>query len=400
MDRQSADRALTGLGAAHDRIAAAMFVIDSHPGLAFLRGGGLAGRTAERAQTIAPEVDVLWAQFNALSDLLDRARAIRNQKRLGDDDWDALRLLVSEPVLAVDVAGLPIEAGSKAVATVLRVGDLATGLEQRCAAVTAHLSEVDTAWSAIAGNFAPLTEAFGKVAAQAEELGVGELARPLGERLDQARSDGLRDPLAAAPGGQPRPAVQTRLRELTAELDAVRQRVAELAALRDGYQTRLAALRTRLDEVAAAESRVRDAYAIVAEKIADPALPPPPDAAALLRTTLPGSGDVHTRQWVRLEKELNTLEASVARALAHADELREAADGLLDRRGELRGRLDAYRAKAARVGFAEDGDLSVRYQQAHELLFTAPCDLRRSTQAVYAYQQALAELIASTRGTS
>lgn len=399
MDRQSADRALTGLGAAHDRVAAAMFVIDSHPGLAFLRGGGLAGRTAERAQTISPEVDVLWAQFNALSELLDRARAIRGQRRLDDDDWDALVLLVSEPVLAVDTSGLPVEAGSAAVATVLRVSDLAGGLERRCAAVTAHLSEVDTAWSAVAGRFAPLTEAFGAVAAQAGELGVAELVRPLGERLDQARTEALRDPLAAAPGGQPRPAVQVRLAELTAELDGVRRRIAELVALRDGYQNRLAALRTRVDDVAAAESRVRDAYAVVAEKIADSALPPPPDTAAVLRTALPGSGDAQTEQWVRLDEQLTELEASAARALARADELREAADGLLDRRRELRGRLDAYRAKAAGVGFAEDGDLSVRYQRAHDLLFTAPCDLRQATQAVYAYQQALAELIASTKGT-
>lgn len=397
MDRHSADQALTGLGAAHDRIAAAMFVIDSHPGLAFLRGGGLVGRTAERAQTISPEVDLLWAHFSALSELLDRARAIRGQRRLGDDDWDALRLLLSEPVLAVDATGLPVEAGSTAVAALLRVADLTTGLERRCAAVTAHLSEVDTAWSAVAGRFAPLTEAFGAAAARAEELGVAELVRNLGERLDQARSDSLRDPLAAAPGGQPRPAVQTRLRELTAELETVRQRLAELAALRDGYPTRLAALRALIDEVAAAESRVRDAYLRVDEKIADPALPPPPASAAALRTVLPSPGDVHSRQWIRLAEELSTLEARATRALARADELRGAADGLLDRRGELRGRLDAYRAKAARVGFAEDGDLSTRYQRAHDLLFTAPCDLRQSTQAVYAYQKALAELIASTK---
>jgi hypothetical protein len=391
---------LTGLSAAHDRIAAAMFTIDSHPGLAFLRGGGLGGRTAERARTLSPEVDLLWAHFNALSELLDRARAIRGQRRLNDDDWDALGLLLSEPILALDAGGLPVERGSSAVATLLRVGDLTTGLEQRCAAVTAHLSEVDTAWSAVAGRFAPLTESFDTAAAAAGELGVMDLLRPLGERLDRARSDDLRDPLAAAPGGTLRPAAQTRLRELTAELETVRGRLRELTALRDGYQGRLAALRTLIDQVAGAESGVRDAYARADQKIAQPALPPPPAAAAILRSQLPGSGEVHKGQWAHLADELTTLETSARRALQRADELRSAADGLLARRAELRGRLDAYRAKAAQTGFAEHADLSTRYQRAHDLLFTAPCDLRQSTQAVYAYQQALAELIASTKETT
>src|SRR5260370_18800825 len=109
MHRQSADQSRAGLGAAHDRIAAAIFAIDGHPGLAFLRSGGLSGRTAQRAQTLSPEVDLLWAHFNALSDMLERARAIRGQRRLDSEDWEALRLLLSEPVLPLDRTGLPLD---------------------------------------------------------------------------------------------------------------------------------------------------------------------------------------------------------------------------------------------------------------------------------------------------
>jgi len=398
MDRQTADQSLAGLGAAHDRIAAAIFAIDSHPGLAFLRSGGLSGRTAERAQTLSPEVDLLWAHFNALSDMLERARAIRGQRRLDSEDWEALRLLLTEPVLALDRTGLPVEQASAAATAVVRIGELATGLEQRCGAMAGHLSEVDASWSAVAGRFAPLTGAFDAASAQAAELGATELVGALGQRLDRARSEDLRDPLAAAPGGQLRPAAQARLRELGAELDAVRQRLASLVALRDGYPQRLAGLRGLIDEVATAESGVRDAYARATEKIAQPALPPPPADAAILRTRLPDPHrPVRTGQWARMVDELAVLESSAREALARAAQLRSAADGLMDRRDELRGRLDAYRAKAARTGFGEDTGLSARYQRAHDLLFTAPCDLRQATQAVYAFQQALAELIAATK---
>ena len=107
MSREAVDETLAGLGAAHDRIAAAMFAIDSHPGLAFLRGGGLGGRTESRWAALRPEVDLLWAHFAVLGELLERARSIRGQRRPEDSDWDALRLICGEPVVGLDAAGMP-----------------------------------------------------------------------------------------------------------------------------------------------------------------------------------------------------------------------------------------------------------------------------------------------------
>lgn len=66
--------------------------------------------------------------------------------------------------------------------------------------------------------------------------------------------------------------------------------------------------------------------------------------------------------------------------------------GLLDRRTELRGRLEAYRAKATRLGHAEDSALSALHRAAHDVLFTAPCDLVEATRAVGRYQQAVLHL--------
>ena len=63
--------------------------------------------------------------------------------------------------------------------------------------------------------------------------------------------------------------------------------------------------------------------------------------------------------------------------------------GLLSRRDELRGLLEAYKAKAARLGAAEDPGLTDRYDQARELLWTAPCDLNAAADAVNRFQQAV-----------
>ncbi len=69
-----------------------------------------------------------------------------------------------------------------------------------------------------------------------------------------------------------------------------------------------------------------------------------------------------------------------------------AAAGLVDQRNELRGLLDAYRAKAGGLGAAENTELSQRYQQARDLLWSAPCDLAAATAAVNGYQQAVLHL--------
>jgi hypothetical protein len=73
------------------------------------------------------------------------------------------------------------------------------------------------------------------------------------------------------------------------------------------------------------------------------------------------------------------------------------AQGLLDRRSELSGRLRAYAAKAARLGLAEDPELSSSRGAASGLLKRRPCDLRAVTQAVVDYQQLVSAKRKQTR---
>jgi hypothetical protein len=61
----------------------------------------------------------------------------------------------------------------------------------------------------------------------------------------------------------------------------------------------------------------------------------------------------------------------------------------LDARNELRGRLDAFKAKARAYGVAEDDTLAALAHQAEAILHTRPTDLDRATAAVTAYERAL-----------
>ena len=394
MSRDAADQVLAGLGAAHDRIAAAMFALDSQPALGYLRGSALTGTTAGRWRALQPELDLLWAHFTILGVVIEQARAIRGARRPGDPEWGELTAMLQDTTIGLDAAGLPSDGSGSPAVSWIKVWDLAQQLEQRCTAVAAQLSEVDAAWSAVAGRLAPLTEAVDKASALAAELGQPETVEPLRQTLANLQSAALDDPLASAPGGKLGGRVDDGLRELSTRLDAVRQRLAELKSLRDGYQQRVAGLRALVDELLTAERELAGVYATVTEKILEPGLAALPASSAGLRTTadqlerLGASGE-----WVTLADTMAATEQSARQARERVTYLRQVATGLLDRREELRGRLDAYRAKASSKGLVEHPELTDRYDEAHRVLYTAPCDLRAGTRAVLAYQQTLSALL-------
>ncbi len=64
-------------------------------------------------------------------------------------------------------------------------------------------------------------------------------------------------------------------------------------------------------------------------------------------------------------------------------------DAGLEARNELRGRLDAYRAKARAHGLSEDIELHQLDEAATVVLYSAPCDLRQAEALVAAYQHAV-----------
>jgi hypothetical protein len=121
-------------------------------------------------------------------------------------------------------------------------------------------------------------------------------------------------------------------------------------------------------------------------------LPPVPE--------LPGLGDRmaaldrlrRAERWTQLAAELNAIEQQAAAAAERSRDVERTAVALVDRRDELRGLLDAYRARAARLGALENTDLEGRYGTARELLYTRPCDLAAAADAVTGYQQAVLAL--------
>jgi hypothetical protein len=130
----------------------------------------------------------------------------------------------------------------------------------------------------------------------------------------------------------------------------------------------------------------RDELWRVAEKVAVP------DGAeaemARLALQVAGLRDA----WARLERTgggdagalYRRAQVVLARVLAHSATV----GGQLARRDQLRGLLEAYRAKVDALGLAEDPALETRFASARDLLSVAPCDIDAAEQEVQDYMDA------------
>ncbi|GIG91189.1 coiled-coil domain-containing protein [Plantactinospora endophytica] len=392
MSRAEADRVLDVLGAAHDRASAAMYALDGRPELALLRGTRQTGETAQVAAGLLARADALWSQFAAFGEVLGQAREVRARRsRPGDVELRELGDLLRAPVVGLDAAGTVLDDAAGAPFERVGLTELARRIEAEAAELAGSLSELEAARDRLAGWFGRLTDALRRLRVDAVEL--DQLDR-LDRAVEEAYQDALADPFGAAGTGSVGNGLRDGLRRFEAELADLAGRLAELTQVRDGYPDRAARLAAELDELAGTAAETARVHALALAKIANSALPElPRDPGPALRAQLAQLGQVHREhRWAQVGAELVALERGVADARRRAAEFHEAADGLLRRRAELRGRLDAYRAKAGRLGLIEHTELSARYRQARDLLYTSPCDLSAATRAVVAYQRHLNHL--------
>ncbi len=178
---------------------------------------------------------------------------------------------------------------------------------------------------------------------------------------------------------------------LTADdVDRKSAEIAELAAMQANWPEAVAAAAMRLDTLRDAGQQAAQARTRVEQTVLAGKLPASADDEQGLRAELESMTAPDPVALVELQRRIES-------ALQHVQRDEELAQGLLDRRTELKGRLKAYEAKAARLGLAEDPDLLSSRRIATGLLSRQPCDLRAVTQAVTDYQQMVAEKREKTR---
>jgi len=395
MSREQAAAAVAEATAERDSIQANLLDLDGSFGKRMLAGATLTGESKLRWEAAADDLAALWEIFNAYAAVVDKAaELIAGARRLSDRELALVTTwLTGASVELTRQKPLGRRGLTETGRSDLTLAAAVQEMKRAFASVADVVAAAESVWNKTADGLGMIGA---QLAAAKEQLGdlsddetTGALAAAEGE-LGELRDRLNSDPLALWQGGR---VDTTRLEWLRAQAAAATVRAGSLARLRADARQRISAAQAAVATVTAAREGADAARSAAAAKIAQNYLPPPLPAAPDLDVRLATLGKLEAAgRWARLAAELDTIESEAAAATERYRDAERAAATLLDKRAELRGLLDAYQAKAARLGAAEDTELAMRYQQAHDLLWTAPCDLAVAAAAVTHYQQAILTL--------
>lgn len=398
MSREGVDHALETLRDERERISAGLLDLEDHDGYRLLKGARLAGETFRRWEETRGRIASLWKLYDAYAAVLERAEELRaRHPRPGPAVLAELSGMLSGA--SVELTADPSAQQRRTLlgpeAERLALGEVVARMSAAYDRVTEEVGAADAAWSALLTPLGEAEEAWRQVRALSRELA---LANPdldrIGRELVDARRIVQADPLSFVHEGT----VDTRrLDAVLAELTAQRTTLSQALRVRDGYDERVRRIEDGIEQVGALLAEAVRARDVVLVKIASPGLPEIPDTPRSLRDRLGGLDALRrAARWSDLASRTVQLEEAVTTAVEQAQGTLGIITGLLDRRDELRGRLEAYQAKAARIGGAEDADLARLHAMAREILWTAPCDLRQATAVLAQYQQAIRSLESGT----
>jgi hypothetical protein len=388
--------------AERDQIQANLLELDGSFGKRLLEGGSLAGTTKQRWEAASAELAWISEAFDSYTDVVRRAGELLGRTRFPNA---ALLVTVSELLTgpAVRLRGQEVPLAQRAltggalttdqVTLATAVTRMTTGFRQ----ITEVVGAAERVWNEVNERLSEITSVLGPAQRQAADVADAELTGVLGAadaELRRIRGVVTADLLSLwHDDGVDMSAADLLLRQAR----AAATRAAEVARLKQDADRRIA---ETAEKVAAARASEADAGQLCAEavqKIAAGELPAPPAATAPLASRLAALDVVKAAgRWQRLAAELEAIDDEAAAAAAQWQEAGRTAQALLDRRGELRGLLDAYRAKAARQGAAEYIELTALYLRARDQLRAAPCDLTTAGDAVRLYQRAVLGLSGGT----
>ncbi|MGW1886422.1 hypothetical protein [Streptomyces sp. NPDC001970] len=411
MDRDEVDRALARLGEEHEAIETSLLALQDHAGRRLLEGAELTGVTKDRWASTEQAITLLWGYFDAYAAALTAARELRARRRWPNkDDLVELTDRLRGPSVTIASSAAhpsPSITGPAKLSERFTLEALVSRMNQLYARSLDMVVAADAVWSALPARIDLLSAELQRTRSLAHSVGVRPGEHPAGDDLESIthelsalRAQVVSDPLAfwapapvsSAPGGG-RPDTDRYDRAARA-LEDVRREIEAVLAVRQDSEDRLIRLRDLLSRADRTLAEARVARGEVLAKIAAsevPAVSGPPTA---LQERLGMAAEYRRHaQWHRLSPLLESLERDAEDELMRARESLTAVTAPLAVRAELRGRLDAYKAKVARHGMAEDPLLIERYDAARRMLWSAPCDLRAAEQAVLRYQRAAADVL-------
>ncbi|MEV6099181.1 hypothetical protein [Nocardia sp. NPDC051981] len=370
IDREIAERARE-----IETIAATLVELDKHPGLVLLRRFPPTGVTERRWAPARAALELMWEDFGRLGTVLDQARTARGRRRLDALDREELtRLLRGQPV-EVSRSTIPMSqrslSGPREQIELIGITEMLDRMRAAFPTVVRVLDAVEAVNTRVMTDIAPLQAELSRTGMSIPEL------QSLTSDIDALAMQVATDPLALAPD-----ALDRRLGELSRRMREAATVLTELRAISTDWDAAIERSRARVEALRKTCQRADRARAEVEHTILAAPLPRHPDDSAVYSaelTALEANPSVPTALW--------ELRQRITGALDAATRNEQLAQGLLDRRMELKGRFSSYRAKAARLGVAEDQDVLAAARIVAGLLSRRPCDLAAVTRAITDYRQ-------------
>ncbi|WP_067501117.1 hypothetical protein [Actinoplanes sp. TFC3] len=383
-----ADNELSRLEAAATTIAANLVDLDDNSARKDLDRGPLTGRTATSWQDATAALTQLWDGYRMLTALITSARAVRGQRRFSDTERSAYIDQVLGRSITLSTTTVPLARrgllGAGQVTTTCSPAELLSAMEAAFTTAVSTATWAGERW----GKLLPETADTAARLAHLRTLTSSPLLDDADRRLTGFTAQLATDPLGCDDS------VLDAIRALLDRADAERTSVDEF---RDALGQRLSDAHALATKLAAAAHTAAAAEEAATGRFSD---------GDIVRV---GGGDLRVElaainalatagHWALISPRLAAWTRQARERLARLNDAATRNAGLLSARNELRGRFDAYRAKANSRGLAEHDKLVPLAGRARSALTTAPCDLDAARAAVAAYQEAVATLTSSTTG--
>ncbi|MFL1377668.1 MULTISPECIES: hypothetical protein [unclassified Nocardiopsis] len=402
MSWEGIEHALNRVRGELKRITLNLADLDDHVGHRMLKGADLRGRTRERWEHADRHIHRLWSTFDAFRRTVEQATDHHGLGSRRASDQTRLTFLLTGPCLELPLEKAPLhergllDTDTEHITLAEAVARMTADYEE----ITEVVSAAETAWNTLHPRLAELDSLWrevGTLGDMIEEAGDGtgdeegeEREEALRSELSRVGDTVRRDPLSLL--GADRQVDTTDLHRLRKRLEAVRGELRDALRMRDSYRESTGRLVSAVDDLEATLASLRERRAHVVSRIREPEAIEVPDPVPALRARIEAMDALRARgRWRELGVLLGEVQAAVHTAADDARERGENLEGLLARRDELRGRLEAYRVRSVRLGLAEDPRVGELHARAHRELWTAPGDLRAATVALAAYRRSMEE---------
>ncbi len=382
------DRELERLEAASASINANLMALEEDPNRQMLEIAPLRGRSAEQWNDAKRAFSDLWQLSATFRDFVDRARTLRGHQIVPSPTVEReLSELLYSASIALRREDIPLAdrdlLGSGRSASRCTPDELVALMRDAFDRTRRVVAAVAIAWDTLAPRIAAMRLALSEAREHAGALAT-ESAQPIAgveQRLQQVAETVLDDPLAVT---------EQDVELVEAQLDAILVELTRAADLRDGIDAKVSQGHALMDELRVLEADATAAHKIVTSKILEPGIHVPTrwyDSTIAEWEVVQNLID--DERWRAAATKLEVWNRRTRAAIEEARDFLAHARRPLEHRDQLRGRLDAYQAKAARLCLVEVPEVSAAYRPARDALYTAPTDLAGAADLVRDYQDAL-----------